>query len=98
MSCVLCLIFFNKAFGPKIGNYTSADDVITVQLDMLVIDDPISVYQSQFTYQIMSDFNYGAVQLIKTGIITLTRSGNERPELSINATFVNDTTYAFESK
>ena len=90
--------FLYQAYGPKIGNYTNADDVLKIQIDMLVIDDPISDYQSQFTYQILADFNYGSVQLNKTGVISLLRSGNEKPELLINATFVNDSTNPFESK
>ena len=54
---------------------------------MLIIDDPISKYQSTFNYHVYADINGVLGYFDKTGSITLKRNGTEKPQLSVNATF-----------
>ena len=86
------------AFSQKLGTYSYVDDILTLDLQMLMIDDPISVSNTKFQYQMIADFNNGVRQLNASAYVTLNRTGNEKPQLSIDASIMSDSNVPLNSK
>ncbi len=84
----------NTGYALKQRNYDpTVDDLMVIEYDVLITDDPVSVQSAAFTPRI----DLGSITYSTTSI-TIARTGSEQPSLVLNASILNQTNVPFTSK
>ena len=83
-----------KGYALKQRNYDpSVDDLMVIDYDVLITDDPGSVHGAVLTPRI----DLGAITFATTSV-TISRTATEQPNIALTSSILNQTNVPFTSK
>ncbi len=85
-------------YGQKVDKYNSStDEQLIIQIEALIVDDPISVANLNITFKASVDIDEMVNHLEAFRFFSILRDGTEKPVINVNATFISDMSIVYGS-